>query len=269
MFGFNALVNGSGVNFVDKFNDPLFIIDIVFAFILVIFCIICVFFFFKKKEARAMFLIGLTLIFVAIIFDLLYTALILCALMIILGVTALFFNMGYIRELLQNPASSKQAKNTAKAASKDTMPYDKEKLIKDVTTAVLKLSKTKTGAIMTFEKKMPLDNYMKNGTIIDCPFTPEIVETIFYVGTRLHDGAIIVRKNIIIAASVYYTPSTKALTGKFGARHRAALGISEATDSVTVICSEETGRISIAYNGQLVSVNRDEFAVIFKEYLDS
>ena len=108
---------------------------------------------------------------------------------------------------------------------------------------------------------------MKNGTIIDAPFTPELVETIFYVGTRLHDGAIIVKKNIIVAASVYFTPSTKALTGKFGARHRAALGISEATDSVTVVCSEETGRISIAYNGKMESVRRDEFMIVFKDYM--
>jgi diadenylate cyclase len=57
------------------------------------------------------------------------------------------------------------------------------------------------------------------------------------------------------------------LTGKFGARHRAALGISEATDSVTVVCSEETGRISIAYNGKMESVRRDEFMIVFKDYM--
>ena len=106
---------------------------------------------------------------------------------------------------------------------------------------------------------------MKNGTMINCPITPEIIETIFYEGSRLHDGAIIIRKDVIISAAVYYPSSTKAIVGKFGARHRAALGISELTDSVTVVVSEETGRISIAHGGMIDNVKLMEFEKIFRD----
>ena len=104
---------------------------------------------------------------------------------------------------------------------------------------------------------------------INAPVTPELLETIFYEGTRLHDGAVIVKGNTIVCASVYYTPTTKALTGKYGARHRAAIGISEVTDAITVVVSEETGRVSIAYKGILEQVKLDEFPNIFRGMLDS
>jgi len=91
--------------------------------------------------------------------------------------------------------------------------------------------------------------------------------TIFYPGTRLHDGAVIIRDNVIYAASVYYTPTTKALSGKYGSRHRAAIGISEISDSITIVVSEETGRISIAQNGELESVSPDKFIERLTEYM--
>ena len=230
------------------------------------------FIFFKKKTSlMAFFSVTLIGLAVSFIFKLFYLSIVIAMIILMVGVVAVFFNLGPLHEALTLPFTPKKniqhSKNDAKAADSMTIPYDEQKFFKNVTTAVLKLSQTKTGAIMTFQRNMNLDSYMKNGTIIDAPFTPELVETIFYVGTRLHDGAIIVKKNIIVAASVYFTPSTKALTGKFGARHRAALGISEATDSVTVVCSEETGRISIAYNGKMESVRRDEFMIVFKDYM--
>ena len=70
-----------------------------------------------------------------------------------------------------------------------------------------------------------------------------------------------------MAASVYFTPTTRPLTGKFGSRHRAAIGISEITDSVTVVVSEETGRISIAYDGELQAVAPDTFLKTFEGYM--
>ena len=246
--------------------------DIGIACGVILIILVVAFIFFKKKTSLIAFfsvtLIGLA---VSFIFKLFYLSIVIAMIILMVGVVAVFFNLGPLHEALTLPFTPKKniqhSKNDAKAADSMTIPYDEQKFFKNVTTAVLKLSQTKTGAIMTFQRNMNLDSYMKNGTIIDAPFTPELVETIFYVGTRLHDGAIIVKKNIIVAASVYFTPSTKALTGKFGARHRAALGISEATDSVTVVCSEETGRISIAYNGKMESVRRDEFMIVFKDYM--
>lgn len=222
--------------------------------------------FFKKKKTILVFYgIILTLFVLSFIFKLYFVAISLAMIILMVGVVTLFFNRGPLHEALTLPVSN--SKGVKGKGGEALIQYDEKKFFDDVETSIIKLSSTKTGAIMTFERSMDLTSYMKNGTIINAPFTPELVETIFYVGTRLHDGAIIVRKNIIVAASVYYTPSTKALKGKFGARHRAALGISESTDSITVICSEETGRISIAYNGNLESVRRDEFKTSFKEYM--
>ena len=155
-------------------------------------------------------------------------------------------------------------KNKAKNAQK---LYDRHAVCQKIAIAVETLSKTKTGALITFEKNVPLTEVVKSGTILNAPITPELLTTIFYPGTRLHDGAVVIRRDQILAASVYYTPTTKPLTGKFGSRHRAAIGISEITDSVTVIVSEETGRVSLAYHGELISVAPDSFLRTLEEYL--
>ena len=155
-------------------------------------------------------------------------------------------------------------KNKAKNAQK---VYDRHAVCQRIAIAVETLSKTKTGALITFEKNVPLTEVVKTGTVLNAPITPELLTTIFYPGTRLHDGAVVIRRDLILAASVYYTPTTKPLTGKFGSRHRAAIGISEITDSVTVVVSEETGRVSLAYHGELISVAPDSFLRTLEEYL--
>ena len=109
---------------------------------------------------------------------------------------------------------------------------------------------------------------MKNGVMINCPFNVELLETIFYNGTRLHDGAVIIKDNKIVAASVYYELTTRPLSGNYGTRHRAAIGISENSDSITVVVSEETGRISIAKEGNIETVSPDNFERIFSEYME-
>ena len=147
--------------------------------------------------------------------------------------------------------------------------YDRHAICQKIAIAVDTLSKTKTGALITFEKGVKLSEVVKSGTILHAPVTPELLVTIFYPGTRLHDGAVVIKRDEILAASVYYTPTTKPLTGKFGSRHRAAIGISELTDSVTVVVSEETGRISIAYGGELIPVNPDNFLRTLEDYVFS
>lgn len=146
--------------------------------------------------------------------------------------------------------------------------YDYEKVFQEIAKAVDYLTRTRTGALITVEKSMLLDDIIKNGKPINAPVTSELLTTIFYKGTTLHDGAVVIRDDMIIAASVYYIASTKPLSGKVGSRHRAGLGISEITDSVTIVVSEETGRISIAYKGNLQPVNRDDFYKTFVEYMD-
>ena len=117
------------------------------------------------------------------------------------------------------------------------------------------------------EMEDKFNEIIKSGTMIESPVSPELLMTIFYPGTRLHDGAVVIRRDELLAASVYYSPTTKPLTGKYGSRHRAAIGISEVTDSVTVIVSEETGRISIAHKGELVPVSQDKFLTTLQEFL--
>ncbi len=145
--------------------------------------------------------------------------------------------------------------------------YDREEVAKKITSAVEILSKTKTGALITFERGDKFDDIVKSGTLINSPICPELLLTIFYPGTRLHDGAVVIRRDEILAASVYYTPTTRPLTGKYGSRHRAAIGISEKTDAITLIVSEETGRISIAYKGDLIQVLPEKIEETLLGYL--
>lgn len=147
--------------------------------------------------------------------------------------------------------------------------YDTDELYHEISVAVEHLSMTKTGALITFEGKRPLNDAIKNGVLIKAPVTSELLETIFYPGTRLHDGAVVIRDNMVLAASVYYTATTKPLNGRYGSRHRAAIGISDNSDSITVVVSEETGRISIAKNGELETVSLDNFSRVFREYMEN
>lgn len=194
------------------------------------------------------------------------TVFILSAVLSSVGVTiSLFANLGDLRSFLANPFKRSQVKSGKFEVEKI---YNRELLYKTIETAVINLSKTRTGAIMTFEKNTSLADIIKNGVSIKAPVSAELLMTIFYPGTRLHDGAVVIHGNEIVAASVFYTPTTKPFAGKYGSRHRAALGISEISDSVTVVVSEETGRISFAVNGQLDAVDQANFLRVFENYMD-
>jgi len=107
------------------------------------------------------------------------------------------------------------------------------------------LSDTKTGALIVFEKNQKLDNYINTGEFLDAKLSSKLILTIFNKETLLHDGAIIVRNDRIIAAKVVLPLSTNEdYNRKFGTRHNAAIGITEVTDAFCVVVSEQTGRIS-------------------------
>ena len=178
---------------------------------------------------------------------------------------SIFSNFGSFKSFLANPF--KRVSFKAQSKTHVGKVYDRQKLYDVITQAVTTLSKSKIGALMTFERQYSLTSISKNGVAIDCPVTSEILTTIFYPGTRLHDGAVIIRDETIIAASVFFTPSTKAYAGKYGSRHRAAIGISEISDAVTIVVSEETGRISIAVNGQIETVSGENFRRVFENYM--
>ena len=113
--------------------------------------------------------------------------------------------------------------------------------------------RTKTGALMVLERKTNLSEIIKTGTVLNADVTPELLGTIFYVGTPLHDGAVVVRDGRVEAAGCFLPLSDNLEIGKdMGTRHRAALGMSENSDAVVVVVSEETGIISMAKNGVLI-----------------
>lgn len=227
------------------------------------------FFVFAKAVKRLVgyIFVGTSFFFVLISYLLgLTEVLILASAISAVGVSiSLFANLGDLRSFLANPFKRSQVKTGKFEVEKI---YNRELFYKTIETAVISLSKSRTGAIMTFEKNTSLQDVIKNGVSVRAPVSAELLQTIFYPGTRLHDGAVVIHGNEIIAASVFYTPTTKPFAGKYGSRHRAALGISEISDSVTVVVSEETGRISFAVNGQLDAVDQDNFLRVFENYME-
>lgn len=221
----------------------------------------------KVAKRRASFIYlgaSFTLFLVAFLFNLSIVC-ILVAFISAAGLAAAFFaNLGDVRKFIANPFS----RTTAKVANFGIEKiYDSQQLYKNIETAVISLSNARIGAIMTFEKNTSLKDIIKNGVPVHAPVTSEILLTIFYPGTRLHDGAVVIHGNEIVAASVFFTPTTKPFAGKYGSRHRAAIGISEISDAITVVVSEETGRISFAVNGDLEAVNQTNFLRVFENYM--
>ena len=131
---------------------------------------------------------------------------------------------------------------------------EKERLMDELVGAITTLSKEQTGALITFERGQSLIDYINTGTKINADIKSELLLTIFWEGTPLHDGATIIQGDRVSCAAAFYPPTNKELSPKYGARHRAAIGISEITDSLTVVVSEETGTISFAINGELKKI---------------
>lgn len=132
---------------------------------------------------------------------------------------------------------------------------ERERLVDELVKACGEMSKTKTGALISLEQGHSLNDYIKTGTPMNSVVTSELLCSIFVPGTPLHDGAVILQGVKIACAAAYFPPTTQDLPTMYGARHRAAVGISEITDSITIIVSEETGNISIAEGGKLSVVS--------------
>ena len=127
------------------------------------------------------------------------------------------------------------------------------KTINEIIRATFELAKDKTGALIVLEQDVMLQEYEKTGIEIDAVVTSQLLINIFEHNTPLHDGAVIIRDNRVIAATCYLPLSDNmSLSKSLGTRHRAAVGISEVTDSFTIIVSEETGAVSVAVGGELI-----------------
>ncbi len=129
---------------------------------------------------------------------------------------------------------------------------DLENAVKETVDAYAALSRDKVGALMVFERRTLLDDVLKTGTTLDCQVSAQLLKNLFWNKAPLHDGAVIVRNGRIVGAGCMLPLSGNVnLSRDLGMRHRAGIGVSENSDAVVAIVSEETGSISVAINGML------------------
>ena len=126
-----------------------------------------------------------------------------------------------------------------------------DKTITEIVRASFQMAKVKTGALIVIEQTTPLQEYIRTGIDMDALVTSQLLVNIFEKNTPLHDGAVIIKNNRIVAATCYLPLSENRMDKGLGTRHRAGVGISEVTDSLTIIISEESGEVSLAYRGAL------------------
>ncbi len=143
---------------------------------------------------------------------------------------------------------------------------DIEDLIREIVSAVMAMSKKKVGALIAIQREVGLRDYIESGISIDSEISSELLQTMFHTNTPLHDGGVIIVNNRIMAATCLFPLSENADIDKsLGMRHRAAVGLSEHTDAVILIVSEETGRISLAINGRLSrDFGKDDLILILR-----
>ncbi|MCS7166665.1 MAG: diadenylate cyclase CdaA [Gemmatales bacterium] len=127
--------------------------------------------------------------------------------------------------------------------------------------AALALSREYTGALIAIEQNMSLDNYIQTGERLDAEVSPKLLRAIFHKRSPLHDGAVIIAEGRIAAAGCQLPLADAPTEGHFGMRHRAALGLSEETDAIVLVVSEETGRISLAIGGRLETLAKEHLTL--------
>lgn len=257
------------------FSIPYVVVGFVLGLILLAVADV-VLFVFVKRWIPIIYVVSCEIVYIiSWIFNLDFLKGIVAAILLIGCIVFLFSNLSEYRSLVANQYKAGarfELFPRRKSAPVPEAIFDRESMYMKVYNAVVDMSRLKRGALITFMKKDNLLDDSKIGTIIkqrgvdvDAPVSAELLETIFYEGTRLHDGAVIIKDDKIARASVFFASTVRPLTGKYGSRHQAALGISENTDSVTVIVSEETGRISIAFQGELTPVTPDNFLRVFED----
>jgi diadenylate cyclase len=131
--------------------------------------------------------------------------------------------------------------------------HEQRENIEVIIQTVERLSEVKIGALIAIEQSIHLHDAVESGVLVDCQATPEMLETIFFPNNAIHDGGVIIKGDrIAYAACIFPLTQRTGLAKSLGTRHRAAIGLSEETDAVIVVVSEENGMVSHAYKGQLV-----------------
>ena len=149
--------------------------------------------------------------------------------------------------------------------------FDMEDVIDDIVESCARLSERRHGALIVIERETGLQDHIETGVEVDSLVDPELLQTIFFPNTALHDGAVIIRENRVVAAAcVLPLAETVPAEVHLGTRHRAAVGITEQTDAVAIVVSEETGIISLARNGRIIRyLDRDRLATLLRALLIS
>jgi diadenylate cyclase len=156
-----------------------------------------------------------------------------------------------LRKALENLGGKNILSNLFNFSKTDTKKFS-DRTIEELIKATFAMGKVKTGALMVLEDEISLNDYVKTGIDVDGLVSSQLIINIFEKNTPLHDGAVIIRGDRIVSATCYLPLSDSMnLSKALGTRHRAALGISEASDSMTIIVSEETGKVSVAHEGQI------------------
>ncbi len=147
-----------------------------------------------------------------------------------------------------------------------------ERTIDAVSRAAVALSQAGHGALVVLERNTGLEDYIETGVRLDAVVSVNLLMTVFFPGASLHDGGVVVRNGRIVAAAVVLPLGEHSASSKqlLGTRHRAALGITEVTDAIVVVVSEETGIISVAHNGQLIrGLDRKRLEQVLKAFYKS
>lgn len=203
---------------------------------------------------------------------------------VIFTIIATVLNIGAFRPYLLNSSPnvliSKKQKNIRTGRL-----YDRDEVISKVNEAVqicVKINKNKAydrvnkkneagiGLLICFERNDKLDSIIDSGyEILNADVSPRLLTTIFFEGTQLHDGAVIIRDGKIYCASAFLPPTTDPVVGKFGARHRAAKGVTQKSDCVSLLVSEETGEITVFDDGDGIVIEPEDFERKFKDIFDN
>jgi len=144
-----------------------------------------------------------------------------------------------------------------------------DRFLDQLATSVYRLSEKRIGALIVLEHEDPLDDYAAKAIALNAQFTPELLESIFMTTTPLHDGAVLIREQTILAASAILplAEEESQLTRSMGTRHRAALGLSQQTDALVIVVSEETGKVSVAWKGEMTrGIKVDRFKGVIRSF---
>ena len=175
--------------------------------------------------------------------------------------------------IIFQPEIRRALEHLGRSAFEDKHGFENEeernKNVNEIVEAVINLAETKTGALIVIEQGTGLGEIMSTGTEIDAKITSNLLENIFVVNTPLHDGATVIGKGRILSSGCVLPLTNQDINKKLGTRHRAAIGLSEVSDALIIIVSEETGIVSLAINGRLTrNYDRERLKVILLKIME-